>query len=256
MRSFPAGYVSKIDEDHDDRGPGWGWGTKLLSYIEQESVLNRINMNLPIEDSLMESVRKTSTPVFNCPSDSRFTTWIDVPSKDGNRVICTLSAANYVASAGTIRTTCKYCRDRFDGVFGRNREIKPAELLDGLSNTLALVERSAKWSHATLWGVVTGSRLNDNQQQGKYAAGPAYVLGTTFKDGFNIEELPLEPGEENTNAEAFGSLHPGGANFAFCDGSVRFVFDSVDPRVMNALATRDGITKGGLADPVIHDSPF
>ena len=37
----------------------------------------------------------------------------------------------------------------------------------------------------------------------------------------------------------FWSPHPGGANFAFCDGSVRFLSYSADP-VMPALATRAG----------------
>jgi hypothetical protein len=38
---------------------------------------------------------------------------------------------------------------------------------------------------------------------------------------------------------------------------VRFVYDNVDPRTMNALATRAAIAKGGqLVDPIVHDSPF
>ena len=58
-------------------------------------------------------------------------------------------------------------------------------------------------------------------------------------------------------AESFGSMHPGGCHFVFCDGGVRFVYDDIDARVFNALATRDGIAKGGqLVDPIIHDSPF
>ncbi len=38
----------------------------------------------------------------------------------------------------------------------------------------------------------------------------------------------------------FGSPFPGGANFAFVDGSVRFIKDSVDPKVLRAIATPDG----------------
>jgi prepilin-type N-terminal cleavage/methylation domain-containing protein/prepilin-type processing-associated H-X9-DG protein len=36
------------------------------------------------------------------------------------------------------------------------------------------------------------------------------------------------------------SLHPGGVNVLFCDGSVRFITDSVDQKVNWAIGTRDG----------------
>jgi prepilin-type processing-associated H-X9-DG protein len=109
-----------------------------------------------------------------------------------------------------------------------------------------------------MWGVVPKSKMLDHQIEGKYAAGPAYVLGTTFAEGFNIEEGEMDDHNVmGSYAESFGSLHPGGCHFVFCDGGVRFVYDNVDPGVMNSLATRAGVAKGGqLVDPIIHDSPF
>jgi prepilin-type processing-associated H-X9-DG protein len=44
----------------------------------------------------------------------------------------------------------------------------------------------------------------------------------------------------NQSPKGFGSPFPGGANLLFGDGSVHFVRDSVDPRVLDALGTPDG----------------
>lgn len=51
----------------------------------------------------------------------------------------------------------------------------------------------------------------------------------------------FQPGDLRNNCDSFHfwSTHPGGANFAFADGSVRFLSYSADP-IMPALATRSG----------------
>jgi prepilin-type N-terminal cleavage/methylation domain-containing protein/prepilin-type processing-associated H-X9-DG protein len=257
FKALPPGYVSTVDADLEDEGPGWAWGSKLLPFVEQHALYKEANFAMPVHGSSALLLRMKSIPTFVCPSDSDFQPVLDIRKIRPDVFICQMAAASYVGSAGTVRPTCKICRDAFDGVFGRNRAIKPAECEDGLSNTLAVGERAAQWAAAAMWGVVPKSRLADARQKDKYVAGPAYVLGTTFAEGFNIEEAPMDHNTMNTFAESFGSDHPGGCHFAFCDGGVRFVFDTVDPRVMNALATRDSVAHGGqLVDPIIHDSPF
>jgi prepilin-type N-terminal cleavage/methylation domain-containing protein/prepilin-type processing-associated H-X9-DG protein len=258
FKTLPPGYETKVNFDLDDEGPGWAWGVKLLPFMEQQALYNEVNQKALVSSDEARPVRLKSVPSFNCPSDAEREPIVDVPAAKSNAILCQMASASYVGSAGTVRPTCKICRDNFDGVFGRNRCIKPAELEDGFSNTLAAGERAWQWAAAAMWGVVPQSKLLDHQQPGLYAAGPAYVLGTTFKDGFNIEEGVMDDHNTmGTYAESFGSVHAGGCHFAFCDGGVRFVFDSVDPRVMNALATRGSIAKGGkLVDPIVHDSPF
>ena len=39
---------------------------------------------------------------------------------------------------------------------------------------------------------------------------------------------------------AFGSNHPGGANFAFADSSIQFLSDSTELATLRALSTRSG----------------
>jgi prepilin-type N-terminal cleavage/methylation domain-containing protein len=255
-QAFPPGYISTVLPDHDDGGPGWAWGPMILPFIEEDSLSDQVNLAAPIESEAAAKVRLATLSLFVCPSDGTFEAIIDIPEKKSDTIICQMAAANYVGSAGTVRPTCKLCRDNFDGVFGRNRAIKPKELQDGLSKTLAIGERASYWSRPTIWGVVPNSKIIDNQQPGLYAAGPAYVLGTTFHEGFNIETAEeMDHATMGTYAESFGSRHSGGAFFMFCDAGVRFVWDDADPAIMNALSTRDGNPHSGV-ERIIHESPF
>jgi hypothetical protein len=242
--------------NHDDGGPGWAWGARILPYMEQNDLYDKIDFGEQITAPTMTDVRRTLLPTFVCPTDGTFEPLVDVQEKYTKKVICQIAGANYVGSAGTVRPTCKLCRDNFDGVFGRNRTILPRELQDGLSKTLAVGERASHWSRPVLFGVVPGSKIIDNQQPGLFAAGPAYVLGTTFAEGFNIEtEEEMDHATMGTFAESFGSRHPGGCFFMFCDAGVRFVWDDTDPAVMNALSTRDGRPHSGT-ERIIHENPF
>jgi prepilin-type N-terminal cleavage/methylation domain-containing protein len=254
QKAFPPGYISKVYVNHDDAGPGWSWAPMIMRFMENTDLADHVPMSQPIESDAGR-VRLTSVPTFVCPSDDMFEPLIDIRDKRWDTVLCQMAASNYVASAGTIRPTCMLCRDRFDGMFGRNRRIEPRELQDGLSKTIAIGERASYWSRAGLWGVVPESKLIDTQKPDLYAAGPGYVLGTTFKEGFNLETEEMEHATMGTLAEAFGSRHPGGAFFMFADAGVRFVWDDTDPGVMNALATRDGRPHTG-EESIIHESPF
>lgn len=252
-QSLPPGYISRTNDIHDDLGPGWAWSAMLLPMLELQNVHGQIRFDLPIEAPENESLRLSSVPLFLCPSDGEFEERIDIPSKSDDTVLCQVAAANYVGSLGTVRPTCRVCRDRFDGVFGRNYAVKIRDIKDGLSHTIAVGERASRWARAAMYGVVANSKNPDRLIEGKYSAGPAYVLGTTFTEGFNIEEIIDDERENHSLAESFGSRHPGGAYFAFCDGGVRFLRTEIDPATMNALSTRAGVAWGG---DVIHDNPF
>jgi prepilin-type N-terminal cleavage/methylation domain-containing protein/prepilin-type processing-associated H-X9-DG protein len=231
----------------DDGGPGWSGHAMILPYLEQRPLYDQINVTLGVDHPANSTSIHTTLAVFQCPSDGQSKALVDVPYEQaGAGIICAMAGSNSVMSAGTIRPTCRKCRDSFDGVFGRNIAIGPADITDGLSQTFGGGERAWKWSAATIYGVAPFSKVLDNGRTGKFALGPAYVLGTTFKEGFNIETEALDDAvnEFNTFAESFGSLHPGGSHFWFCDGSVRFIRETIDIRELWDGATRAGDPKG------------
>jgi type II secretory pathway pseudopilin PulG len=48
-RTFPPGYVSNLDTNGNDTGPGWGWAAMRLSQFEQTPLFSAINFNLARE---------------------------------------------------------------------------------------------------------------------------------------------------------------------------------------------------------------
>jgi len=48
------------------------------------------------------------------------------------------------------------------------------------------------------------------------------------------------PNHPGAGADGFWSRHPGGCQFLLCDGSVRFMKETLAPQVFQALATRAG----------------
>jgi prepilin-type processing-associated H-X9-DG protein len=119
-----------------------------------------------------------------------------------------------------------------------------ADVLDGTSNTLFFGERS----HVD---PVFDSQANANGGQqviGQYglwhSAGGLAVVDATM-----TTLAPINYGVDasqtwNTSAclrtSGFGSLHPGGANLALVDGSVRFFSQTIDMPLYRALSTRAG----------------
>jgi prepilin-type processing-associated H-X9-DG protein len=109
------------------------------------------------------------------------------------------------------------------------------------------------WSKADFDGDAThrggrGSVLAVTTQN----AGPDGILGTAddvlaplnpFPRGVQVSEQ-FVPGNECDNTDdrirEFASLHPGGANFLMTDGAVRFVSQTIDFRVYQALSTIQG----------------
>lgn len=248
-KSFPPGYITKIDNERDDLGPGWGWAAMLFDDLELGNLKPSSNFNLPIQHATNLTALRTLVPTLVCPSDSEFREQVRIPKYAPTDSPDALAGANYVGSVGTVRQTCKVCRDKFDGVFGRNSRVRIDQILDGTSRTFAVGERNHAVSSPVWGGVVAKSMIVDNRIAGKVAAGPAYVLGSTFLHG---DQEELEERSQETVAEIFSAEHGGVMNFLYCDGSVRPINVDIEGAVYLALSTRSDQRPG---EGFVHFSP-
>jgi prepilin-type N-terminal cleavage/methylation domain-containing protein/prepilin-type processing-associated H-X9-DG protein len=248
--SFPPGLISKPGPDGDNTGPGWGWAALALYQVEQGMVYNAINFSLGIELPANSTARLTKLGMFACPSDASFQPQFTVvdDSTTGTTLgnpICDVASSDYVGcfGKGDVSSLFPYSptddppgRDNGEGLFIRNRSITIAQILDGTSNTLAAGEKSQNLARATWTGAVTHAAVPITELQAEAGLSPesgdALVIAHTGElDG---------PNSKPAHADQFWSRHPGGAQFLFADGSVRFLKEKRPLAILQALATRQG----------------
>ncbi|MFO0876511.1 MAG: DUF1559 domain-containing protein [Gemmataceae bacterium] len=207
--AFPPGYVSQVASDGSDMGPGWGWAAHLLPDMEQDNLFRQINLLVGIEQPAHATIREVQLALFRCPSDNAPPTFLPASS------VVQVASSNYVANFGN--NEIEDDPGAGNGIFFRNSRIRFADITDGTSNTFAVGERTSKRSFSTWTGSITGA---DEAQ--------ALVLGT-------CDHTPNHP---SGHVEDFSSQHSGGVNFLMCDGSVRFINNSIAPATYQALASR------------------
>jgi prepilin-type processing-associated H-X9-DG protein/prepilin-type N-terminal cleavage/methylation domain-containing protein len=142
-----------------------------------------------------------------------------------------------------------------DGIFFLDSYVRHADVTDGLSNTLLFGERYHRDPELELVQPEVQYGVDSFAHSGKFAAvfGPGAIMGNVTLhtaapinylvppgelSGFSVLDAPHASVENRLCA--FGSGHPGGANFAFADGSVRFVHESMWLPILQALSTRHG----------------
>ncbi|WP_439629936.1 DUF1559 domain-containing protein [Gemmata sp.] len=113
------------------------------------------------------------------------------------------------------------------GVFKATERTRLTDIADGTSGTLMLMEIS--------WGSDSVGTRYRSWVRGRTNTGERDVTGAK-----NVVNSINTPGVATFNDIAAGSPHPGGANFAFADGSVRFLRESIPLGTYRSMASRDG----------------
>ena len=133
-----------------------------------------------------------------------------------------------------------------DGIFFLDSCVRLADVTDGTSNTFLFGERYHRDPEFDLRQPVVSPGRGSLAQLGKwgFVAGAGGIMAHVTLHTAAPINYRVPPGGDAPTLEnracAFGSGHPGGANFAFADGSVRFVSDRTPLPTLQALSTRRG----------------
>jgi len=246
--TFPPGWIgaNPATGAHDIEGlNGFGWGTMMLPYVEQNNLYDQFRFPLSIIDDTTgtptnKALLATKLSVFECPSDPHENTW-EIEPEGGGTPIATLATANYVGLFGYQYVGAlpdpdddrdlHVCEELSpgqqcagDGVFFQNSRITLGHITDGTSNTIMVGERA--------------SQVNAN-------APPFYSTWSgVIPEGEEAFARILGSADHTVNggvhAEDFSSRHTGGAHFILGDGHAKFIGENIDLFVFRALGTRAG----------------
>ena len=240
---FPPGFTSQAAyTDGPSLGPGWGWGTYLLPYLEQDPLYRRIDFTRDITDPVNAEARETSLKVFLCPADSPPRPTITVSDASGNP-ICEVAFGNYVGMAGVYEVSgYPDTSNGSPGVLLRNNRLPVSAIADGSGNTLFVGERAWMWrgrvrSPVTTWvGAVTNAVIPQTLNP---ALGFELEGVMVLTNSGTVEEGRV-PNNELDHVEDSNSNHSDGVNFLFGDGSVRSIPNTISPVVWVGMTTRAG----------------
>ena len=129
-----------------------------------------------------------------------------------------------------------------NGPMYRNSRIRFAQVTDGLSNTVAAGERTPFLSDAVWPGVVPSAAHFSYGQftNSDWDGAGSYVASNSGPSIYEAPAIIHPPNSPVGDSDEMYSLHPGGANVLLCDGSVRFVKESIQLWTWVALSSRCG----------------
>jgi prepilin-type N-terminal cleavage/methylation domain-containing protein/prepilin-type processing-associated H-X9-DG protein len=187
-----------------------GWMYMILPYVEQGNVQN------------LSTAAASNTPVnlYLCPSDPRDLTQ---PGSYGP------FQGAFTSYVGVMGSDCNIAQNT-NGVFDvRGLGISIDKITDGMSNTLMVGERPPSSDRGWGWWMWSDYDCFLSTQQSYAFYNNCSLPGVYSRGGFN----------NDCDSSHFWSPHPGGGNWLFSDGSVRYLPYSASAMTI-PLASRAG----------------
>ncbi len=246
---LPSGMLAAIS----DQGPTLTWGlsdlVRILPYLDASPLYNSANFSRQAITPANGTLASTGVAAFWCPSDPY------VSRAD-------LQDFNYGAPAGTgimqRHTSYGGCQGTWgieilpqntffaaqvanmNGTIFSCSSVRLADIPDGTGTTILFAE--------TAYGrMPTASDLACTRWWNVGFISDALTTAYYPVNGA-LRGVPYVSGTSNNWTSTVGSFHPGGANVGFCDGSVRFVKESIQSLPFDPSS---GNVPAFLLDPVM-----
>jgi prepilin-type N-terminal cleavage/methylation domain-containing protein/prepilin-type processing-associated H-X9-DG protein len=229
--------------------------TKLLPYMEQDNVFRLMNLDYAYNDPRFpgnQQAARTVIKTFLCPSvsnrssdqDSAGFAYTDY-SNPATVMVNANTPPNMAIDPNTFAPLDpSWAGPRLPCALNGATPRPINRISDGASNTIAICEVAGR-SDAMPFSPKTNNTLNPN--------GRRFWAWAEPDNAFNVDQLinnnatprggpPTCPWTRlncGPNEETF-SFHPGGANVVMCDGSVRFLRESLSGAAFRALLSVDG----------------
>jgi prepilin-type N-terminal cleavage/methylation domain-containing protein/prepilin-type processing-associated H-X9-DG protein len=220
-KTFPPGYYSSL---------GWSWGSYILPFAEQKPLFDIMGVGAPTDwtkPAHLDNAR-TALDMYICPSDKRPSDFLNTARKPKDAASNTAQSVGYSSYVGNRGSNYASGWANVDwgtkgnGVLIGDRNLRFADITDGTSNTLALGEREYQGHDGSIWCCTSRNHGNVH-----------YTLADTGTPN-GRDEMP-----NGTHNNATSSWHPGGVQYALCDGSARFISETIDLQTWRDVGDRE-----------------